>query len=58
MDLVYNKTMKILSIFRFFHYVWFIDSENVCFILILKEKMTVFTFNIVHFPNVEISASL
>ena len=27
---------------RFFHYIWFIDSENLCFILILKEKMTRF----------------
>ena len=51
--------MKILLIFQFFHYIWFIDSENLCFILILKENMTRFlTFNIVHFPNFEISASL
>ena len=49
-----NKTMKVLFIFRFFHYIWFIDSENLCFILISKET----TFNIVHFPNFEISASL
>ena len=26
----------------FFHYIWFIDSEKFCFILILKEKMTRF----------------
>ena len=25
--------MKILLIFRFFHYIWFIDSENLYFIL-------------------------
>ena len=25
-------------IFRFFHYIWFIDKENVSFILILKER--------------------
>ena len=29
--------MKILLIFRFFRYIWFIDSEH--FIFILKEKM-------------------
>ena len=45
--------MKILLIFRLlvrllillltsFHYIWFIDSENLCFIFILKEKMTRF----------------
>ena len=51
--------MKILLIFRFFHYIWFIDSKNLYFILILEEKMIKFlTFNIVHFPNFEISASL
>ena len=26
-------------IFRFFQYIWFIDSENVCYILILNEKL-------------------
>ena len=30
--------MKILLIFRFFDYALFIDSENLCFILILKEE--------------------
>ena len=51
--------MKILLVFRFFHYVWFIDSANLCFILILEEKDDqVLTFNIVPFPNFEISASL
>ena len=34
--------MKILLIFRFFHYTWFIDSKKLCFILISKEKMTRF----------------
>ena len=34
--------MKTLLIFRSFHYIWFIDSENIYFILILKEKMTGF----------------
>ena len=44
--------MKILLIFRFFVYIRFVDFENLCVILILKEKMTnVMTFNIVHFPN-------
>ena len=38
MELANNKTMvKIMLIFRFFHYIWFIDSENLCFILILKK---------------------
>ena len=48
-----------LLIFRFFHYIWFINGENLCFILILKEKIDNFlAFNIVHIPNFEISASL
>ena len=34
------QTIKQLLIFRFFHYIWFIDSEHLCFILILKEKIT------------------
>ena len=38
--------MKTLLIFRFFHYIWPIDNENLCFILILREN------------NFEISASL
>ena len=45
MDLVCKKrnNENIVDIkFRFFHYIWFIDSENLCFILILKEKMTIF----------------
>ena len=50
--------MQILLIFRFFHYIWFIDSENLSFTLILKEKMTVLTLNIAHFCKFEISASL
>ena len=37
-----NKAMKILLILRFFHNIWFICSENVCLILILKEKLTRF----------------
>ena len=36
-----NEAMKILLVFIFLHYIWFINSdENLCFILILKEKMT------------------
>ena len=43
MNLMKTKiNKKILIIFRFFRYIKFIDSENVCFILILKEKMTRF----------------
>ena len=51
--------VKILLTFRLFHYIWFIDSENLCFLLILKEKNDkVLTFNIVHVTNFEISDSL
>ena len=43
--------------FRFFHYIWFIDSENSSFILILKEtNYKILTFDIGHFPYFEISA--
>ena len=35
-----SKATKILLLFRFFHYIWFNDGENLCFILILKEKIT------------------
>ena len=46
-------------IFRYFDYIWFIDSVNLCFIFILKEKNEkVWTFNIAHFSNFEISTSL
>ena len=45
--------MKTL-IFRFFHYIGFIDSEHLCFIL--QKNDEVLTINIVHFPNFEISA--
>ena len=50
--------MTILLIFKFFHYIWFIDNENLCFNFILKKNDTVLTFNIVHFLNFEISVSL
>ena len=30
--------MKILFMFRFFDSIWFIDGENLSFILTLKEK--------------------
>ena len=68
MELVCKQfySMKILLIFRFFYYVWFIDSENLRFVPTLKEKTTitilkeekVLTFNIANFPNLEISAPL
>ena len=54
--------MKVLLIFSFYHYIWFIDSKNLC--LILKKNSfsnkndKVLTFDIVHFPNFEISAFL
>ena len=42
-----------------FYYIWFFESENLFFILILKEKNDkILIFNIAHFPNFEISASL
>ena len=45
--------------FRFIHYIWFLNSEDLCFILILKGKTDkVLTINIVYFSNFEISASL
>ena len=53
MDLV-----KIMLIFRSFHYTWFIDSENLFPSYFERKNDKVFTFNIVHFPNFEISASL
>ena len=54
-----NKTIKMLLIFQVFHDTWFIDSENLCFIPVLKEKIyKILAFNILHFPNLEISASL
>ena len=45
MELVNNEknneqeNNEILLIFRFFHYIWFISSENLYFILNLKDKM-------------------
>ena len=43
----------------FFKYIWFFDSENLCFIFIFKRKNDkVLISNIVHFPNFEINASL
>ena len=50
--------MKILLIFRFFDYILFIDSENLCFILILKEENDKDIKYIVHFLNFEMSVSL
>ena len=45
--------------FRFFYYIWSIDSGNLSFILFFERKHDKFlTFNIVHFPNFEINASL
>ena len=40
MDLVYKQSNnESLFIFRFCLYIWLIDSENLSFTLILKEKM-------------------
>ena len=51
------KTMKILLTFRFFYYIWFIDSENLFHFYFKRKNDKVLTFNIVHFPNFQISAS-
>ena len=46
-------------VFIFFHYIWFINSKKLCFILILKEKNDkVLNFDIIAIPNFEISVSL
>ena len=50
--------MKIWLIFRFFHYIWFVDSKNSFHFYFERKNGKVLTFNIVHFPNFEISASL
>ena len=49
--------MKILLIFRFFHYICFIDQEKLCF-LFWRKNDKVLKFDVVHFPNSEIIASL
>ena len=49
--------MKILLIFRSFHYIGFIDSEHL-FHYFERKSDKVLTFNIAHFPNFEISAPL
>ena len=54
-----NKTMKMLLKLRFFYYISFFDGENLYFILIFKGKNDkVLIFDIVYFPNFEISTSL
>ena len=53
-----NKTMKILLIFRFFYYTWFIDSENLFYSNFERKNYKGLTFNNVHSANFEISASL
>ena len=40
MELTCKQQNNENMLFRFFHYIWFI--ENLCFILILKQKMTKF----------------
>ena len=37
-----NNNEEIVDIQFFFHYIWYIDSENLYFIFILKDKMTGF----------------
>ena len=52
--------MKILLVVRLFHYIWFIDIENLARFHSYFERKNdkILTFNIVNFPNFEISASL
>ena len=51
--------MEILLIFRFFDYIWFIDSENFMFHSYFeRENDKALACNIVHFRNFEISAYL
>ena len=52
------KTMKILLTFRFFYYIWFVDSENLFHSYFKRKNDKVSTFNIVHFQIFEISTSL
>ena len=41
------------------HYIWFINSKKLCFILILKEKNDkVLKIDIIQIPNFETSASI
>ena len=60
MDLVCkkDKRKKILLIFRFFHYTWFIGSENLFHFYFESKNDKVLTFNIIHLSNFEIGASL
>ena len=50
--------MKILMISRFFNHIWFTDKEHLFHSYFEKKYDKVLTFNIVHFLNFEISASL
>ena len=50
--------MKILFIFIFFYYIWFIDSENLFYSYFERKNDKVLTFNIVYFLDFEVSASL
>ena len=50
--------MKILLIFTFFHYIWFIDNENLFHFYFERKNDKVLTINVFHFPYFEISASL
>ena len=47
------KTMKIFLIFRFFHCIWFIDSENLSFILNMKKNDRALTFSTSHSHNLK-----
>ena len=47
--------MKTLLIFKFFHYIWFIDIENLFHSYFEKKNDKDVPFNIFHLPNFEIS---
>ena len=50
MGLVCNKKpMKILLIFRFFHYIWYIDKENLFHSYFERKNDKSVLFNTVHF---------
>ena len=48
-----------MLIFRFLHYIWFIDSGKLIILFYFERNNDmVLAFNIAHFPNFEINACL
>ena len=52
-----QNNKNIVDIYIFFHYIWCTDSENLFHSYLERKNDKVLVFNIVHFPNFEISAS-